>query len=167
MLAVLLLTAPLLRAAGAARAADVVLVLATAVVAPLALLRVVPHGRDTAAMRGLEAAIGVSGAVAVAATAAGAQVVGWSAGLTSGVLVFCAGWLLFEQSAGDERRQVLWLVLGVVHRGVRGVDLRLRRGVRPDQRDRDRRRGGPRLAAAPAHRWRSRCWRRGRSTSGG
>jgi signal transduction histidine kinase len=113
LLAVLLLAGPLVRAAGAARAADVLLVLATAVVAPLALLRVVPHGRAAPALRGVEAAIGVSGAVAVAATAVAADVVGWSAGFMTGVLAFCAGWLLFEQSDGDERRQVLWLVLGV------------------------------------------------------
>jgi signal transduction histidine kinase len=35
------------------------------------------------------------------------------AGLTGGVLVFCAGWVAFEVTAGDERRQVLWIVSGV------------------------------------------------------
>jgi signal transduction histidine kinase len=113
LLAVLLLAGPLLRAAGAPRAADVVLVLAVALVAPAALLRVVPHGRVATAMRGLEAAIAVCGLVAAAATAVTAEVIGWTAGLTCGALMFCAGWLLFEQSAGDERRQVLWVVLGV------------------------------------------------------
>jgi signal transduction histidine kinase len=112
-IALLLLAAPTVAAAATLQAAEVLMVLATAVLGPVAVLRIVPHGESARVVRGLEATAVVAGLVAVVATAAGAPVVGWSAGLVVGVVVFCAGWLLFERSTGDERRRVLWAVLGV------------------------------------------------------
>jgi len=111
--AVLLLAAPPVAATAPLRVAEVLMTLATAVLVPVATLRVVPYGESARVVRGLEAAAVVTGLAAVAATAAGAPVVGWACGLAIGVVVFCAGWVLFERSAGDERRRVLWVVLGV------------------------------------------------------
>jgi len=108
-----LLAAPPLAAGLSQRAAEVSMVLATAVLVPVAVLRAVPHGSVARVVRGLEAVAVLAGLVSVAATVADAPVVGWSAGLAAGVVVFCAGWVLFERSSGDERRQVLWVVLGV------------------------------------------------------
>ena len=112
LVAALLLAAPEVAAGGSLRAATVLVVLAAAVLVPLAVLHVVAHGSAARVLRGLTAVTVLSGLVAVAATAADAPVVGWSAGLACGVAVVCAGWVLFERSAGDDRRRVLWAVLG-------------------------------------------------------
>jgi signal transduction histidine kinase len=109
----LLLAAPPVATAAPLRAAEVLMVLATAVLVPVAVLRVVPPGPADRVLRGMEVLAVLAGLVSVTATVADAPVVGWAAGLACGVVVFCAGWVLFERSSGDERRQVLWVVLGV------------------------------------------------------
>jgi signal transduction histidine kinase len=108
-----LLAGPPVAAGVSPRAAEALLVLATAVLLPVAVLRVVPHGQAARVLRGMESVAVVAGLVAVAATVTGGPAVGWSAGTAVGVVVFCAGWVLFERSAGDERRAVLWVVLGL------------------------------------------------------
>jgi signal transduction histidine kinase len=113
-IALLLLAAPPVAAAATLRVAEVLMVVATAVVLPVAVLRVVPHGQAARPVRGMTAVAVLAGLVSATATVADAPVVGWSAGLVCGVVAFCAGWVLFERSTGDERRQVLWVVLGCV-----------------------------------------------------
>ncbi|GAA3390657.1 sensor histidine kinase [Cryptosporangium minutisporangium] len=112
VVAALLLGAPAAAAFGADRAAGL-LVLTAAVVLPCGVLRIVPRRRLRRVQRGLDLAVLAGGVVTVGAVAFGAEPLGsWTAGLVV-VLVFCAGWLQFELTSGDERRQVLWLVAGV------------------------------------------------------
>jgi signal transduction histidine kinase len=114
--AVLVLAGPPLVALGAPRAAASLVVLGVAGLVPPAILRVVPHGRLRPVLRWLEVGVAAAALVAAAGAAAGTTTgttTGWGAGLASATLTFCAGWLLFEQSAGDDRRRMLWVVLGV------------------------------------------------------
>ncbi len=109
----LLLAAVPLSALGWPALAHVAPVVAMAVVVPLALLRIVRPRPAPLVMRGLEVLIGLAGAVAVAATLVPLTQVALGAGLTVAVAVAGAGWVQFELTRGDARRQVLWLVLGV------------------------------------------------------
>ena len=108
----LLLTGPPLTALGQPELADLLAVLAVAVAVPLALLRIVPGGRADRSRRFLEVLVAVAGATCAVATALGMQQVVVGAGLAGACTLFCAGWLQFEITTGDARRQVLWVVLG-------------------------------------------------------
>ena len=102
------------RAAGTPRAAEVLTVLATAVSARSPCSGSSRTASPPGSLRGLEATAVVAGLVAVVATVgrrAGRRLVRRAGGRRSSL--FCAGWLLFERSTGDERRRVLWAVLGV------------------------------------------------------
>jgi hypothetical protein len=79
------------------------------VLAPLALLHVVPRPRWVLVLDALLVAAGASAAVAAAA-ANGAVSAGMAT--VAGVVTLTGVWVLFETTAGDDRRRVLWVVLG-------------------------------------------------------
>lgn len=110
--AVLLLDVPLALAAGSRTAAGVLAVLAAAVTVPLAALRVVEVRPASRLLRPLEILVvgtGVAGAVAFATGPSPATSV---TTVASAAVVFVGGWVLFERTSGDDRRRVLWVVLG-------------------------------------------------------
>jgi signal transduction histidine kinase len=108
----LLLLAPSARAAGADRAGAVVAASACAVIVPLGLMSIPARRRARRVLRALDLLVLLSGTVCVTAVAAGTPAVGLGAAIVVGVALFSAGWVHFELSAGDARRQVLWLILG-------------------------------------------------------
>ena len=109
----LVLGAPLAGARGAGRLAATVATLGTALVLPLGLLQVSRRSRARGILRAVDLVCVAAGIACTLAMALGRP--GWSLGaaLAVGLGVFCAGWLQFELTAGDDRRQLLWLVLGV------------------------------------------------------
>ncbi|MGQ0573107.1 MAG: sensor histidine kinase [Pseudonocardia sp.] len=111
--AVLLLLAPVGRAAGATDVADVATVLAGAVAIPLGLARVVPRERGRAVLGAVDGAIAGAGLTSTVATAAGAPAVAAGAAVAAGVGFLVTGWIQFELTAGEHRRALLWVVLGV------------------------------------------------------
>ncbi|MDX6743386.1 sensor histidine kinase [Actinocorallia sp. A-T 12471] len=79
---------------------------------PAALLRVVRPRPSPGVLRAADAAVACCALLCAVGTAAGwPWVVGTAAVAGLGVLV-CAGWLLYEVTSGDDRRRVLWVVLG-------------------------------------------------------
>jgi signal transduction histidine kinase len=126
--ALLLFAGPVVLAAGWPDLSDALWLAVVLVLLPLATLRVVtprPAAVATsavapavapvvalAAMRAVDGAVAVAGGIAVVATAAGQPVVTGIAATVCAVVVLVAGWLLFELTTGDGRRQVLWLILG-------------------------------------------------------
>ncbi|TQS41053.1 sensor histidine kinase [Cryptosporangium phraense] len=111
--ALLLLAAPLGSAAGLGRLTELLLVGAAALVLPLALMQVVPRRRAQGVQRALDLVVGVGGVATLAAIGFRLGPAGFVTAGVVGVGLFCAGWLQFELTSGDERRQVLWLILGV------------------------------------------------------
>lgn len=107
-----LLAAPLTLAAGARTPAVVLAVLAATVALPLAALRVVPERPPSRLLAGAEAAVVVTGAGCAAAAVAGVQDARTAGVIAAGVAMLAGTWVLFEVTAGDDRRRVLWLVLG-------------------------------------------------------
>ncbi|HTJ32868.1 MAG TPA: sensor histidine kinase [Dactylosporangium sp.] len=101
---VLLLAGPA-SASGAVAGAGLVLV-------PLALLRVVEPRPAPRLLAGADLAIVAAGAVAVTAGALRRFELCLSAVTAAGTVALCAGWLLFELTAGEDRRRVLWVVFG-------------------------------------------------------
>jgi signal transduction histidine kinase len=77
----------------------------------LALLHVVARRRALKAQRALDAAVLSAGLACVAAVGLGSVRLGLTAGAAGAVALVCAGWLQFELTEGDQRRQVLWLIL--------------------------------------------------------
>jgi signal transduction histidine kinase len=65
----------------------------------------------------LDVAVAAAGAAAAVAAGLGEAPAAWAAGLIAGVGVVCAGWTMFELTAGEARRQVLWLIFGVCAAG--------------------------------------------------
>lgn len=110
---VLLLLAPVARAAGATAVADVGAVLAGAVAIPLGLARVVPRERARAVLGTVDAAIAGAGLTCALATATGTPTVAAGAAVAAGVGLLLTGWIQFELTAGERRRSLLWVVLGV------------------------------------------------------
>lgn len=108
----LLSVAPPLRAAGLPTAADTVAVAAGMLAIPLGLLRVVPRGRGTAALRAVDVTVAVSGLAGTVAIAAGALAPTVAAGVVAATAVLVGGWVQFELTTGDERRALLWPILG-------------------------------------------------------
>lgn len=111
--AVLLLAAPSLRAGGEPAVAAVSTVLAAAVAIPLGLLRVVERVRARALLRAVDLAVVALGVTCAIATGLGAIPVALLAAVGGGVGLFVAGWVQFELTGGDARRQLLWIILGV------------------------------------------------------
>lgn len=110
--AVMLLSAPLLLAAGARDGAVALAVLASTAAVPLAALRVVEARPVTRLLRWADGCLLVTGVGCAVAAAQGAQAPLVVAGLASGIAMCAGTWLLFEVTSGDDRRRVLWLVLG-------------------------------------------------------
>ncbi len=81
-------------------------------VVPLALLRVPARRPMPALLRILDALVVAAGTVAAVAVLADRPLVAAVAAIAGGVVLLAAGWLLFECTAGDDRRRVLWLILG-------------------------------------------------------
>jgi signal transduction histidine kinase len=119
--ALLLLAAASSTELGAARFGDLLALLAVTVVLPLTLLNIVPRRRALAVQRGLDSVVLVVGVGCVASAAVSAEVPVAVAGTTLAVAVVCAGWLQFELTSGDERRQVLWLILAAVVAALTGT----------------------------------------------
>jgi signal transduction histidine kinase len=111
-MATALLSVPLLLAADDPRAGATVVAVAGGLLLPLSVMRLVPVRRArTAQLVLLWSALGC-GAGAVAAEAVQATAAVAVLGVLVGCLIFCCGWLQFELTSGDQRRQLLWLVLG-------------------------------------------------------
>lgn len=109
----LLLAAPLAGAAGLTGVGDAGAVLAVALAVPLGLLRVVRRDRGAGVLRAVDAVVAVAGTVCTVATAAGASGPAAAAGVVVGTAVLVGGWVQFELTSGDDRRALLWLVVGV------------------------------------------------------
>jgi signal transduction histidine kinase len=110
--AILLLLAPVLFAAGRTDAANAACVAAVLVVVPLAGLGVLERRPAPRLMRAFDIAVSVTGCVAVVATLRGAIAVALVAATADAVGLICAGWLQFELTSGDDRRRLLWVILG-------------------------------------------------------
>ena len=108
----LMLASPLVSAFGAPRLAEAT-VSAGAAIVSCCLLGIVPVQRARRAQRVLLVLLVVSGAAAVGAVGAGSAHAAAVPLLMGAVALFAAGWMQFEATSGVERRQVLWLVLGV------------------------------------------------------
>ncbi|MFJ8634065.1 sensor histidine kinase [Streptomyces sp. NPDC093568] len=107
-----LLAAPLALAAGAGGLAVVLAVLASTVALPLAALRVVPKRPPSRLLVYVDAAVVGSGAGCASAAVVGTAAAQVAAGIAVGTVMLAGTWVLFEVTAGDDRRRVLWLVLG-------------------------------------------------------
>ncbi|MFD8999954.1 sensor histidine kinase [Streptomyces sp. NPDC059582] len=110
--AVALLGAPLVLAAGAPGFAVVPAMVASTVTVPLAALRVVEVRPSSRLLRWADGAVVGTGAGCAAAAVWGEPAALVTTGIAAGTAV-CAGiWVLFEVTSGDDRRRVLWVVLG-------------------------------------------------------
>ncbi|MGW4825766.1 sensor histidine kinase [Streptomyces sp. NPDC004227] len=116
-----LLGAPLLAAAGVPDLAVVPVVLASTVTLPLAALRVVEVRPVSRTLRWAEASIAVCGAGCAAASVTGGEPALIAAGVASGTAMCAGTWVLFELTSGDDRRRVLWLVLGAAATTLAGM----------------------------------------------
>ena len=118
--AALLAAAPAL-AVGLHDLAVVLCVFAAAVTVPLAAFRVVEARPDSVPLRWAEGAVVVLGIGCAVASVTGpwAAVVGL--GLASGTAVCAGTWVLFEVTADDDRRRVLWLVFAAVATTLGGI----------------------------------------------
>ena len=93
---------------GAARGLWISAVLVTI---PLALLRVVPP-RRTAATRWVDTSVAVAGLATAVTGAAGLPLAGALLGTSGAAMVVVAMCLRFEMTAGEDRRRLLWVILG-------------------------------------------------------
>jgi len=109
----LLLSTPLFAVGGAEFVAAIVGATAIGVLAPWGLLSVVPVQRAQVTQRVLLGAQLGSGLALVGSAGLGGSLAITLSGLTCAVVLFCAGWFQFELTAAAERRQLLWLILGV------------------------------------------------------
>ncbi|MFE7232223.1 sensor histidine kinase [Streptomyces sp. NPDC002405] len=116
-----LLSAPLLAVAGVPELAVVPVVLASTVTLPLAALRVVEVRPVSRALRWAEASVAVCGAGCAAASMTGGEPALIAAGVASGTAMCAGTWVLFELTSGDDRRRVLWLVLGTAATTLAGM----------------------------------------------
>ncbi|MGW3511492.1 sensor histidine kinase [Streptomyces sp. NPDC000994] len=116
-----LLGAPLLAAAGVPDLAVILVVLASTVTLPLAALRVVEVRPVSRTLRWAEASIAVCGAGCAAASVTGGEPALIAAGVASGTAMCAGTWVLFELTSGDDRRRVLWLMLGAAATTLAGM----------------------------------------------
>ncbi|WTW98410.1 histidine kinase [Streptomycetaceae bacterium NBC_01309] len=117
----MLLAAPLALAAGSPRAAVALAVLAPTVPLPLALLRVVGMRPAVALPRLADACVVAAGTGCAAAALWGGQSARIAAGITSVVVLGAALWAQFEAGSQDDRRRLLWLVLGSAVAALGGI----------------------------------------------
>ncbi|WP_051371258.1 sensor histidine kinase [Streptomyces sp. 142MFCol3.1] len=110
--AVMLLSTPLVLATGARSLAVVLAVLASTVVVPLAALRVVERRPAIRLLRWADGCVIVSGAGLAAASVRGGPAALVATEIASATAICAGTWTLFEVTSGDDRRRVLWLVLG-------------------------------------------------------
>jgi signal transduction histidine kinase len=109
----LLLSTPLLAVSGVEFVAAMVGATGVGVLAPWGLLSVVPVQRAQVTQRVLLGAQLGSGLALVGSAGVGGSLAVTVSGLTCAVVLFCAGWFQFELTSGAQRRQLLWLILGV------------------------------------------------------
>lgn len=110
--AVLLFTAPVLSAAGWARPAAALWIAVILVVIPPALLRVAPLRPVPRWRPAVDVALVASGLGTALVVALGQVEIGLVLGTLAALVVLIGGGLLFEATAGDDRRRVLWVILG-------------------------------------------------------
>jgi len=110
--ALILFAAAVVLAAGLPDLAHGLWVSAVLVTIPLALLRVVQPRPAAATMRVVDALATIFGLATAGATTAGFASAAVLLGMVSGAIVVCAAGLLFEMTADDDRRRVLWVILG-------------------------------------------------------
>ncbi|GAA3233042.1 sensor histidine kinase [Dactylosporangium siamense] len=103
----------LLHAAGRPHLADGVWVAAVLVVVPSALLAVIDPKPSPRLMRVLGRTMLAAGTVSAVAVTAGATRTALLAATAAAALLLGEGWILFELTSGDQRRQLLWLILGL------------------------------------------------------
>jgi signal transduction histidine kinase len=118
-----LLAAPLALAVGARALAVVLAVLASTVALPLAALRVVPKRPPSRLLAYVDATVVGSGAGCAAAAVVGTAAAQVAAAIVAGTVMLAGTWVLFEVTAGDDRRRVLWLVLGAAATTLDGMVL--------------------------------------------
>ncbi|GAA4722633.1 sensor histidine kinase [Phytohabitans rumicis] len=106
-----LFAGPVMVVAGQSGLARGLWVSAVLVTIPLALLRVV-QPRRAAATRWVDTSIVVVGLATAVAGAAGLPLAGVLLGMASAAMVAVATGLRFEMTAGEDRRRVLWVILG-------------------------------------------------------
>ncbi|MFF3461021.1 sensor histidine kinase [Streptomyces sp. NPDC002619] len=107
-----LLAAPLALAVGVRALAVVLAVLGSTVTVPLAALRVVERRPPSRLLRWADGAVVVTGTGCAAAAVTGVQAAQVAASIAAGTAICTGTWVLFEATTGDDRRRVLWLVLG-------------------------------------------------------
>lgn len=123
--AVMLLSVPPVFAVGARTAAVALAAFAAAVVVPFVGLRVTEARPASRLLRPVEIAVAVTGTACAAAFAARTffaagpspagdvmQVTTSVTTVASAAVVFLSGWVLFDGTSGDDRRRVLWVILG-------------------------------------------------------
>jgi signal transduction histidine kinase len=108
-----LLCVPVLAASGMGRTAAVAAAIGLALLAPWALATIVEARQARRAQQTLLGLVLASGVATIVGVAAGSVIGSSVSGLVGATALFCAGWLLFELTSGAERRQLLWVVLGV------------------------------------------------------
>ncbi|MFJ7077674.1 sensor histidine kinase [Streptomyces sp. NPDC098781] len=118
-----LLSAPLALAAGARALAVVLAVLASTVALPLAALRVVPKRPPSRLPAYVDVTVVGVGAGCAAAAVVGTAATQVAAVIVAGTVMLAGTWVLFEVTAGDDRRRVLWLVLGAAATTLGGMVL--------------------------------------------
>ncbi|WP_416981357.1 sensor histidine kinase [Streptomyces sp. T028] len=116
-----LLGAPPAFAAGLPAVAVVLAVLASTVTVPLAALRVVEVRPASRLPRSVDVLVVVTGTGCAVTAVSGAAAAQITTGIAAGAAM-CAGvWVLFELTSGDDRRRVLWLVLGATASTLAGM----------------------------------------------
>jgi len=114
IVAALLLFSAATVAGGYPRLCMALWVLVVLVIVPMALLRVIQPRPVSALMRVGDVLVVGIGAIAAAGLLAGEIVVVALASTFGAAVILAAGWVLFECTAGDDRRRVLWVILGGV-----------------------------------------------------
>jgi signal transduction histidine kinase len=104
-----LFAAPAVLAAGSSNGSVALWVGTITMPVPLGLLRVI---RCRPAARLSDALVLGTGFVATVGTAARLPVWTGIGGIANVTVVLCLGWVLFESTHGDERRRLLWVILG-------------------------------------------------------
>ena len=108
-----LFAAPLVQATGRPDLADGTSIAAVLVAIPSALLAVVQPKPPARLIRALDLTVLAAGAASAAAVTLGADRIAMLAATTAVTALLVDGWALFELTSGDQRRQLLWVVVGL------------------------------------------------------